>query len=612
MAALFKKKKLITLKTHTQENENIEAEKEGKSGQQEDLSSDEKSSKAKFSEEKNTEEKKPEQESAPKPPAPIVCPSCGREINKKEAEKNKYVCYECGNYFRVRTKNRIKIVTDAKTFEPWFEDLQFENPLDFPGYEEKIAAAKEKTGLHEAVTVGRCKIYGEDTVLGICDARFLMSSMGHIVGEKIALAVERATELKLPVILFCCSGGARMQEGIVSLMQMAKTSAALKRHSDAGLLYVPVLTDPTTGGVTASFAMLGDIILAEPGALIGFAGPRVIEQTIGQKLPEGFQRAEFQLEHGFVDAIVERKDLKMTLYKILKLHHKKEGYANFDPLRSDDCYEPTELMRERSAKSQVLTAWEKVKASRKLDRCASVDYMEYIFDEFMEMHGDRQFRDDPAIVGGIAYLDGQPVTVIGVHKGRDLKDCMNHNYGMPSPEGYRKALRLMKQAEKFNRPVITFVNTSGAFCGMEAEERGQGEAIARNLYEMSGLQVPVLCIMIGEGGSGGALALAVGNEVWMMENATYSVLSPEGFASILWKDGKRAKEASGIMKITAQDLYALQIVEEVIPEYGIADEKACESISRYMKGLMKAFLEKQDKKTGEQLAAERYDRFRAF
>lgn len=612
MAALFKKKKLITLKTHTQENEYIEAEKEGKSGQQEDLSSDEKSSKAKFSEEKNTEEKKPEQESAPKPPAPIVCPSCGREINKKEAEKNKYVCYECGNYFRVRTKNRIKIVTDAKTFEPWFEDLQFENPLDFPGYEEKIAAAKEKTGLHEAVTVGRCKIYGEDTVLGICDARFLMSSMGHIVGEKIALAVERATELKLPVILFCCSGGARMQEGIVSLMQMAKTSAALKRHSDAGLLYVPVLTDPTTGGVTASFAMLGDIILAEPGALIGFAGPRVIEQTIGQKLPEGFQRAEFQLEHGFVDAIVERKDLKMTLYKILKLHHKKEGYANFDPLRSDDCYEPTELMRERSAKSQVLTAWEKVKASRKLDRCASVDYMEYIFDEFMEMHGDRQFRDDPAIVGGIAYLDGQPVTVIGVHKGRDLKDCMNHNYGMPSPEGYRKALRLMKQAEKFNRPVITFVNTSGAFCGMEAEERGQGEAIARNLYEMSGLQVPILCIMIGEGGSGGALALAVGNEVWMMENATYSVLSPEGFASILWKDGKRAKEASGIMKITAQDLYALQIVEEVIPEYGIADEKACESISRYMKGLMKAFLEKQDKKTGEQLAAERYDRFRAF
>ncbi len=481
----------------------------------------------------------------------IVCPACGREINKKEAEKNLYVCYECGSYFRVRTRNRIRMVADAGTFTPWFEDLAEANPLEFPGYEDKVKAAKEKTGLHEAVTIGHCKIYGEDAVLGICDARFLMSSMGHVMGEKIACAVERATEEGLPVILFCCSGGARMQEGIVSLMQMAKTSAALKRHSEAGLLYIPVLTDPTTGGVTASFAMLGDIILAEPGALIGFAGPRVIEQTIGEKLPEGFQRAQFQLEHGFVDRIVERKELKLTLYRM-------------------------------------------------------------IFDEFMELHGDRQFRDDPAIVGGVAYLDGQPVTVIGVHKGKDLKECMHRNYGMPSPEGYRKALRLMKQAEKFKRPVITFVNTSGAFCGMEAEERGQGEAIARNLYEMSGLKVPVLCIMIGEGGSGGALALSVGNEVWMLENATYSILSPEGFASILWKDGRRAKEASGVMKITAQDLKALGVIEEIIPEYGMADQPALISISRYMKRHIKTFLKKQNGKTGDQLAAERYQRFRVF
>ena len=165
------------------------------------------------------------------PPATIVCPACGREINKKTAEKNKYVCYECGNYFRVRTKNRIRMVADKDTFEPWFEELESKNPLDFPGYPEKIKAAQEKTGLHEAVTVGKCRIYGLETVIGVCDARFMMSSMGHVVGEKIALAVERATELSLPVILFCCSGGARMQEGIVSLMQMAKTAAALKKHS---------------------------------------------------------------------------------------------------------------------------------------------------------------------------------------------------------------------------------------------------------------------------------------------------------------------------------------------------------------------------------------------
>ncbi len=552
------------------------------------------------------------QQPAPEVPETVTCKICKKELDKKRVVKNKYVCYECGYYFRVRAKNRIKMVADAGSFENWFEEEKTGNPLNFPEYEEKVATTQEKTGLSEGVTIGECTVYGQKTVLGVIDARFMMGSMGHVVGEKITRAMEDATEKKLPVILFCCSGGARMQEGIVSLMQMAKTSAAVKRHSDAGLLYVPVLTDPTTGGVTASFAMLGDIILAEPKALIGFAGPRVIEQTIGQKLPEGFQRAEFQLEHGFVDAIVKRDELKMTLYRILKMHEPVAGYANFDSLREDDNYEPTELMKERNAKAKPMNAWDKVTAARQMKRLASVDYIDTIFDEFMEMHGDRYFRDDPAIVGGFAYLDGQPVTVIGVHKGKDLKDCAYRNYGMPSPEGYRKAIRLMKQAEKFNRPIITFVNTSGAYPGKEAEENGQGEAIARNLYEMSGIKVPILCLMIGEGGSGGALALAVGNEVWMMENATYSILSPEGFASILWKDGKRAKEAAEVMKITAQDLKELQVVDDIIPEFGGADEDALTSIANYMKGNMKKFLKAQNGKTGEQLSAERYDRFRKF
>lgn len=542
----------------------------------------------------------------------VVCPACKKELIKSTVVKKKYVCYECGHYFRVRAKNRIKMVADAGSFEAWGEELTTGNPLNFPEYEDKVAQTQEKTGLKEGVTIGKCTIYGEQTVLGVIDARFMMGSMGHVVGERITMAMERATEEKLPVILFCCSGGARMQEGIISLMQMAKTSGAVKRHSDAGLLYVPVLTDPTTGGVTASFAMLGDIILAEPKALIGFAGPRVIEQTIGQKLPEGFQRAEFQLEHGFVDAIVERENLKRTLFQILKAHRPSTGFANFDPLREDDSYEPTELMKERAAKAELLDAWDKVTAARQMNRLASVDYMDAIFDDFMELHGDRYFRDDPAIVGGIAYLDGQPVTVIGVHKGKDLKDCAARNYGMPSPEGYRKAIRLMKQAEKFGRPIITFVNTSGAYPGKEAEENGQGEAIARNLYEMSAIQVPILCLMIGEGGSGGALALAVGNEVWMMENATYSILSPEGFASILWKDGKRAKEAAGVMKITAQDLKELHVIEDIIPEFGGADEDALISIANYMKGNMKKFLKAQNGKSGQQLAQERYDRFRIF
>ncbi|MBR6643688.1 MAG: acetyl-CoA carboxylase carboxyltransferase subunit beta [Lachnospiraceae bacterium] len=540
----------------------------------------------------------------------IKCPKCKKTVDRDKVVKAKYVCYECGGYFRVKTNNRIKMVADRRSFTPWFEDMPVSNPLGFEGYEEKLAEVREKTGASEAVTVGQCKIYGEPAVIGVCETRFLMGSMGHVVGEKITAAIELATERKLPVFIFCASGGARMQEGIVSLMQMAKTSAAIQKHGEAGLLYSTILTDPTTGGVTASFAMLGDVIMAEPGALIGFAGPRVIKQTIGQELPEGFQTAEFLLEHGFIDGIVERENLKKTLYFLIKSHQCKEGkYADF---KKDFHFELNEIIKERSWKTLPITAWEKVKAVRQVGRPSATDYMDHIFDFFVEAHGDRGYRDDKAIIGGIGFLDGQPITVIADVKGKDVKECQERNFGMPMPEGYRKALRLMKQAEKFNRPIVSFVNTSGAFCGIEAEERGQGEAIARNLLEMSALKVPVLCILIGEGGSGGALATAVGNEVWMMENATYSILSPEGFASILWKDSAKAQQASEVMNITAQDLKRLGIIEQIIPEFGGADKKTAQSIGEYLKGQIKEFLVKYDGLGSEEIAEMRYNRFRAF
>ena len=532
----------------------------------------------------------------------IVCPTCGRRAERQDIVANNYICTFCGHYYRVRTNNRIKMVVDPGSFTPWFANLEATNPLDFPGYDDKLKATREKTGLDEGVTVGECRIGGEKAVIGVCDSRFLMGSMGHVYGEKITLAVEKATELKLPVIIFTCSGGARMQEGIISLMQMEKTSAALKRHADAGLLYIPVLTDPTTGGVTASFAMLGDIILAEPGALVGFAGPRVIEQTIGQKLPDGFQRSEFILEHGFCDAIVERKDLKETLTKILKITNGTLP-ANPKP-RHEDKGDKKDIV--------PLSAWDKVKAVRSIKRPSALAYINTVFDDFIEFHGDRYYADDKCVVGGIATLNGKSVTVIGVEKGQDMAECKRRNFGMPSPEGYRKALRLMKQAEKFNRPVITFVNTPGAFPGMEAEENGQGEAIARNLFEMSGLKIPVLALMIGEGGSGGALGLAVGNEVWMMENATYSVLSPEGFASILWKDGKRAAEAAGVMCITAEDLKRLGVIERIIPEYGEASDETITKIADYLKDNIAEFIKKYEGMTGNELADQRYQRFRKY
>ncbi|MBU5463529.1 acetyl-CoA carboxylase, carboxyltransferase subunit beta [Anaerotignum sp. MSJ-24] len=253
----------------------------------------------------------------------VKCTHCGKTIYQKELTEYK-ICPECGGHFRIGAMDRIAITCDENSFEEFNAGLTSLNPIDFPKYDEIIKNAQERSGLKEGVVTGKCRIEGIEIILCVMDSNFMMGSMGSVVGEKITRAFEKATEEKLPIIVFTTSGGARMQEGIISLMQMAKISAAVRRHSDKGLLYITVLTDPTTGGVTASFAMLGDIILSEPGATIGFAGKRVIEQTIRQELPEGFQTAEFQLKHGFVDKIVKRKYLKMVLAKLLRLHGYKE------------------------------------------------------------------------------------------------------------------------------------------------------------------------------------------------------------------------------------------------------------------------------------------------
>lgn len=540
------------------------------------------------------------------------CNKCGAAILAEDVREGNYICPKCRGYFRVHARRRIEMVSDEGTFEEWDQELVSCNPLHFKGYDEKLRSLQEKTGLKEAVITGKAEIEGQPAVIGVCDGRFLMASMGEAVGEKITRAIERATKEKLPVVLFACSGGARMQEGIVSLMQMAKTSAALKRHSDAGLLYVSVLTDPTTGGVTASFAMLGDLILAEPNALIGFAGPRVIEQTIGQKLPKGFQKSEFLLDHGFIDRIVEREELKSVVGRILKMHvhGSRLGCAagKIQPEGRKDASQ--EKRRELTGSEAVRSAWEIVQISRKKDRPVGSDYISHLFTDFMELHGDRCYRDDPAVIGGLAYFQGMPVTVIAQAKGRSTKENVERNFGMPSPDGYRKALRLMRQAEKFRRPVICFVDTPGAFCGLEAEERGQGEAIARNLFELSALKTPILTVIIGEGGSGGALAMAVADEVWMLENSVYSVLSPEGFASILWKDSRRADEAAKVMRLTAFDLKDLGIIERIIPEPADFTEESMGEACEALETQIAAFLEEYSRMGIRELTEKRYRRFR--
>ena len=579
------------------------------------------------------------------------CKKCGAVHSVQDVRANDFACPSCGAYVRIHAKRRIKLLADPGSFEEWNQELPVVNPLDFPEYEQKLWEVKESTGLNEAVVTGKITIDGIATAIGVCDARFLMSSMGHNLGEKIARMAERAAEEKLPVILYACSGGARMQEGIISLMQMVKTSEALGRLQESGQLFISVLTDPTMGGVTASFAMLGDIILAEPGALIGFTGQRVIQQTIGGKLPEGFQRSEFLLKHGFTDAIVPRRDQRAVLAHILRLHVKgaaelasetapvfeeaelaeeftREEVApkkapgildaaasalqNLQRLAFGQKAEKEEERESRFSEGGLRSAWETVKLSRAKDRAHAKDYIDALFPDFMELHGDRCYGDDEAVIGGIASFHGIPVTVIGIQKGRDFLENKKRNFAMPNPEGYRKALRLMKQAEHFKRPVICFVDTPGAYCGVGAEERGQGQAIAENLQKMAALRTPILAIVIGEGSSGGALGVATANEVWMMENAVYSILSPEGFAAILYRDAKQAELAAENMRLTSRDLLELGVIEKIIPEPEPVTFENIQTVARELEPELLEFIGKYSAMSRDELANQRYERFRKF
>lgn len=526
------------------------------------------------------------------------CPECKAVMYREDFERNNSVCQYCDHHFRISAWDRIRLVVDEHSFLEIDESLNSLDPLSFEGYPEKIRQLQEKTGLRDAIISGTARIEDQPVYLAAMDSRFMMGSMGSVVGEKITRLFEQATAAQLPVILFSVSGGARMQEGIISLMQMAKTSAAVKRHSDAGLLFLSFMTDPTTGGVTASFASLGDLILSEPGTIIGFAGRRVIEGTISESLPDDFQRAEFLLEHGFLDKIVARNDVRAFLARLLRFHTPCTANAYAAPRHLSD------VVAERRSGSECLDI------IRQKGRPTIMGYLPLIFDDFMELHGDRYYGDDPAIWGGLALLDGQPVTVIATRKGRDLQENNLTHFGMPHPDGYRKALRLMKQAEKFGRPIITFVDTPGAYCGVEDEERGQGEAIAENLFHMSTLRVPIISCVIGEGGSGGALAIAVSDRLAMLSNTIYSVISPRGFASLLWKDPSRESEAADAVRITAHDLHSFGICDTIIPEPGSGAHEDVEFVAAMMKDYFTAEMSLLKNMDVNRMLEARHKRFR--
>lgn len=532
----------------------------------------------------------------------VLCPGCQIPLYRKRFERDLGVCGECGQHAPLTAEQRLRQLADGERFDLLPVTTTEDDPLGFVDvkpYPQRLAAARARTGLHDAVVCASARIQDNPVIIVAMDFRFLGGSLGTAVGEMITVAAETALAERIPLLIVTASGGARMQEGVLALMQMAKTSAALEQLDRAGILTISLITDPTYGGVAASFATLTDVLIAEPGARLGFAGRRVIEQTIHQSLPPRFQTAEFLLEHGLIDAIVPRSGLRAALGALLRVAAPVDltGVATG----------PGGLITDPHALPEV-EPWSQVSGARRISRPAALDYLALTFDGFRELRGDRISGDCPAIVGGTAWLGAQPVMVIGQQKGHTPKELMARNFGMPMPSGYRKSARLMRLAEKLGLPIIALIDTPGAYPGAAAEEQGQAIAIAENIRLMSALRVPVISVVIGEGGSGGALALGVANRVLMVADATYSVISPEGCAAIVWNDPTAASKAAAALNITARDLLRLGVVDGVLPEPGDAVPEAADRLRQ----ALLATLAELTGRDGETLAAERRGRYRRF
>lgn len=548
----------------------------------------------------------------------VTCPRCAFDLQNAPLYREWRVCDNCGHHFSLNAYERIKLLTDGNSFHE-LERYLVTHPRGIE-YARRVRKAKRETPLRESVVIGTAEIDGRQVMLIVLDFRFLGGTMGEAAGEKIARAFESARGRRLPVIAITASGGARIQEGMTALMQMAKTVSAVNQFQETGLPYITVLTNPTTGGVYASFANLADIILAEPRALIGFAGPRVVEILTHEKLPKDSHRAEFLLKHGMVDAILPRMELRNTLSQLL---------TNIlaEPSPTNSALFPGELAavtRERGQGDEE--AWSSVQLARHPARPTTRDYIARVFTNFIELHGDRLFGDDPAIICGAAQLEmeqppGSPesvqgtrftqaVVVIGHERGHGESKTKHHE-GRAEPEGYRKAQRLMKLASKWGLPVITFVDTPGADPGYESEKRGIAMSLAHSISTMLESCVPTIAIIIGEGGSGGALALAAADRVAMLEYAVYSVISPEGASAILFGDANHAPELASELHLTARDLVARRIVDTVIEEPAGGAHMNADAAA----APVKAFLVRELTRLGEieraELMRRRYARYRA-
>jgi acetyl-CoA carboxylase carboxyl transferase subunit beta len=529
-----------------------------------------------------------------------TCLVCGGGLAGSELYSRYRVCPKCRFHYSMTARERIESLVDTGTFRETNRSVTSLDPLSFSSrvsYRQKVFRDQRRTGLTEAVVTGTCAIGGTPAVLIVMDFGFMGGSMGCVVGEKVALALEHAAKRKVPAVAVVTSGGARIQEGILSLMQMAKTSFATNRLYAKGLPFISVLSNPATGQAYASFANLADIILAEPGAIVGLAPMRTIRESSDEPLPGGSHTAESHLRHGMVDGVVDRAQLRDLLAVLLDLlgsqykitARRKRATAEAEPPRAE--------------------AWHSVQLARHKSRPTAIDYIGRIISNFVELHGDRAHGDDPAIITGLGHLGGQTVAIVGQERGR-ADEAVDRNDGRTSPEGFRKAQRVIRLASKFDIPLVTLIDTPGPFQSLDVEERGLGNSIASTMSQMSALQAPSIAVVIGEGGSEGALALGVASRVLMMENAIYSVISPEDAAGLIYQDEARAEEVAESLKLTAQDCREMGIVDVVVQEPPGGAHRNPDEAARQLRRVLLQELAALQTKSARRLLSDRYKKFR--
>lgn len=521
----------------------------------------------------------------------VGCRQCKQEYTEEHFRAELHVCPSCGWHAPLSAQEWIEHLADHDSFREIGKSLFSVDPLQFRDpipYRDRLRETEQRTGMHEAALSGEVRLDGRPLVLISLEFDFLGGTMGSVVGEKVARAFQVATRKKLPVVSILASGGARIQEGMLALMQMAKTATAVSEHHAAGLPYISVLTNPSFGGTFASFGSLGDILIGEPRAQIGFVGARVVEGTIAERIPKEERQAETLLRHGMIDMVMPRRALRNQLAVLV---------SDLMPDRAAGW--PTVQLAPTPKPSR--SASEVIELARSPERPRATDYVERIFSSFTELHGDRCYGDDSAILGGIADLRGHPLVLIA-----------QTGQVMPMPEGYRKAHRLLRLAGKFQLPVVTLVDTPGAFPGLEAEHRGIALTIGENLATLSTLEVPVVNVVIGEGGSGGALALGLADVILMQENAIYSVIAPEGAAAILLRDTSRTDELVAGLKLCAHDLLELGVIDGIIPEPPGGAHRDPEAAARLLMERVVYHLSQLASTKPRRLVRNRANRFRAI